>query len=291
MLRKLLDGLFFGAGFGVALFVVWIVGMYYVLPAVMESRFGSGPMGGDEHVVESVPDFDETRGFLGSTGIYSGDFTDDRSGVLAGGPGRIVGSAQANGQPVAGLKLRLALNDSVLSQWAETGADGRYTVDVPLGKYAISGFELDKDSADEVLAGTINHPQTGHFSGAFVVTENEAGRGIDLVFVDPVVKKPHKRTYSAEEAVVLEWEPYPDAFEYSVQLSEKSEPRSWKDEALFPWHAMPVLREPRIDLKAQGVQLKPGRFYVLQVYARDRLDRTLSETARMHADYDFEVVE
>lgn len=291
MLRKLLEGLVFGTGFGIALFAVWLIGMYYVLPAVMESRFGSGPMGGGEHVVESVPDFDERGRFLGSTGSYSGDFTDNRSDVLTDGPGRIIGSAQVNGKPAGGLKLRLALNGRVLSQWGVTGADGRYTVSVPYGKYAINGYELDSGSANKVLAGTINHPQRQHFSGAFEVTENEDGRGLDLAFVDPIVKKPHKKKYSAQEGVVLEWESYPDAVKYSVQLSEKTAPHSWKEEALFPWRDMPVLTEPRIDLKARGVQLKPGRFYVLHVHARDRLDMTISETARMHPDYDFEVVE
>ena len=38
MLKKFLDGLIFGAGFGIAFVAVWIVSMSYIFPTVMESK-------------------------------------------------------------------------------------------------------------------------------------------------------------------------------------------------------------------------------------------------------------
>jgi hypothetical protein len=39
LLKKFLHGLVFGSGFGVAFVAIWIVGIWYVIPRVMETKF------------------------------------------------------------------------------------------------------------------------------------------------------------------------------------------------------------------------------------------------------------
>ena len=289
MLRKFLNGLVTGAGFGIAFFAVCVVGIYYVLPRIAVSQFASGSMNLDEREIGIVPAVSEPKRFLGSSGSYGGDFRHNKSGVLAGGPGKIVGSATANGTPAEGLKLRLALNGSVMSQWTATDASGSYVVSVPFGKYIIDGYELDTGTANERLPNLIDHPQRSHSSGPFDVTEQDEGRGLDFKFVGPVIKKLEKTKYRMDEPVVLEWEP--GATGYSVQIYEKADPYEWSNETVFPWSHRPKVSDASFDLTAQEVQLKPGHFYVLELYASDAQNRLLSETARMHSGYDFEVVD
>ena len=95
-----------------------------------------------EEDVHFPPEISRSNKFLGATGFYSGDFSRGSSGVLSSGPGQIIGAAMVDGEPLEGLRLRLALNGSVMSQWATTGAAGRYEIGVPFGGYRIDGFEL-----------------------------------------------------------------------------------------------------------------------------------------------------
>lgn len=291
MLKKFLNGLAFGAGFGIAFVAVWLAGFYYVVPTVLESRFGSGIMEHSETEVDAAPPAAARGRFLGSTATYSAGFRDNKTGVLAAGPGRIVGDVRAGDAPVAGLKLRLALNGSVLSQWATSDDAGRYSIPVPYGTYVIDGFELDPATANRVLANKINHPMRAHSGRNFEVAEGREGRGLEFAFVDPIVKKPGKDRYSAGDEIVLEWAPYPGAAKYFVQIYEKSDPDGWSNDTLFPWSDRPEVTEPRFALKGADVPLKPGFFYQFEVYAGDAQGRMLSETARTYADYDFEIVE
>lgn len=291
MLKKFLGGLVFGAGFGIAFVAVWVASFYFVVPVVLESRFGSGAVDRDETVVDAAPPAEARGRFLGSTASYSGGFMDNKIGVLAAGPGRIVGSVLAGDTPVAGLKLRLALNGSVLSQWATSDGEGRYSIPVPYGTYVIDGFGLDSATANRVLVNKINHPMRAHSGRSFEVAEGRDGRGLEFAFVDPIVKTPGKDRYSATDEIVLEWEPHPGAAKYFVQIYEKPDPDGWSNDTLFPWSGRPEVTEPRFTLNGTDVPLKPGFFYQLEVYAGDAQGRMLSETARTYANYDFEIVE
>lgn len=291
MLKKFINGLVFGAGFGMAFVAVWIIAIYFIFPAFVKGRFESGVVNHSEKEITTVPKVEESKRFLGYPATYSGDFQDNNTGVLSRGPGQIIGSVSSNDGPVEGLRLRLALNGSVMSQWAITGASGKYKINVPYGKYAIDGFELDVSTANRVLANKINYPQNAHSSSTFEVSEKNEGRGLDLKFVDPILKKIDKSKFSTSEAVVLEWEPFPRATEYFVQIYEKTDPYTWSNNALFQWSDRPKLSEARINLKEYGVPLKPGHFYVLEIEASDERHRILSETVRTSSGYDFEVVE
>jgi len=128
MIKKLLNGLVFGTGFGTGF------GIAVVIVIVIYFQFFFEPMKEDKisvtnSVVNIPPSIEDSKRFLGSPAIFSGDF-DNKDGVLSSGPGKIVGKVTKNGDPVPGLRLRLALNNSIMSQWAITDNEGMYEVSV-----------------------------------------------------------------------------------------------------------------------------------------------------------------
>lgn len=290
MWKKLLSGLIFGTGFGIATVCVWVVAVLFVLPSFLENRLGTNEISLSENTIGKVPPIVNKERFLGYPASYLSDF-ERTNGVLASGPGRISGTAMVNGEPVEGLKLQLALNGSVMSQWVSTDVRGRYEISVPYGEYVIQGFQLDQKTADKVLANRINHPQTSVSSQVFEVSESDTGRGPKFRFVDPVVKSISKNKYSLSEEIVLEWQPYPEAEQYSVQIIEKPDPYAWSNKTLFPWSEKPTLSDTAINVNKYDIDLKPGHFYILEVSAEDAQGNPLSETAGRHTGYDFEVVE
>jgi len=288
MLKKLFDGLVFGTGFGIAFAAIWVIAFYFIVPNVVGNQFGSGPI--NEKEVNTAPELNDTGRYLGSSGIYSGNFPTNKNEVLTAGPGRIIGKALANGEPVEGLKLRLALNGSVMSQWATTNSNGQYEVKVPYGKYTVDGFSLDTITANKSLPNKIIHPRRSYTRSAFEVSPENKGNGPDFSFVDPVSKKIINNTYSVTDKVVLEWESYPNSAGYYVQLYEKVDADAWRTETLFDWSDRPKVSDSQIDLKEFDVQLEPGHFYTYEISAFDQDGRIISKSARTHSGYDFKVV-
>lgn len=279
----------FGAGFAIAFIGISYAALCFVFPAMIDTGWIRTSEPEEVHVPPAITHTDR---FLGSGAYYSGDFAHEGNRVLSPGPGRIVGVATVDGKPVADLRLRLALNGDVMSQWATTGADGQYEVSVPCGKYRIDGYDLDSKSADSVLAGKIGHPQNPHSSGKFNVAEDASGRGLNLDFVDPIELEMPKQRYSTDEDVVIRWQPYPGAREYEVQIFEKDDPRGFGGiEPVFPWSDTPVVTEPVINLGEYAVELKAGRYYTVRVEAKAGPWEPLSQTALGSSGFDFEVVE
>lgn len=288
MLKRLVDGLIFGTGFGIAFAIIWIVAINFLLPNVAENTF---KYKSSNSITETttVPRIELPRSFLGSTNITSSGFT--RGGVLASGDGKIIGSAKVNGEPVNGLKLRLALNGSVYSQWVTTDHEGQYVISVPYGDYIIEGFELDYTTANKYLPNKINHPQSPHSSTKFTVSSSSNGRGLNFRFIDPVIKTIKSNKFKKNEEIILEWEQYPGALTYSVQIYEKSDPYAWSNDTLFKWSDKPELLEPRINLNDYDIILTPGKFYTIEVSARNESNGSISESARTHSGYDFEITD
>jgi hypothetical protein len=287
MFKKFIDGLIFGAGFGVAVLTIFLFSIYFILPTVAEKAFNSLETG-NQNPIETVPVIEAPKRYLGSTNITSSGFM--RKGILAIGDGKITGSATANGKPLKGLKLRLALNGSVYSSWATTDLTGKYIVKVPYGEYIIEGFEIDKTKADELLPNMILHPQNPHSSNQFVVNSSLNGRGLNFKFVNPITKKFEKNKFKIDDVIILEWNDYPNAANYFVQIYEKSDPYSWDSVHMFEWSERPELKEPRINLKEYDVKLKPESFYTLYISARDKNNNIISESPRNHSGYDFEII-
>lgn len=289
-------------GFSLVLVLLWPLSLSGVLVCIsfylafLDTILTEGQsityQGGPSTETSTVPAIVQSRKYLGSSNITSSDFSRSGAGVLSLGDGKIVGRAEVNGVAVSGLKLRLALNGSVYSQWATTNSDGQYTINIPYGEYRIDGFELDRATADEYLSNKIESPQlVGHSSSVLTVTPTSAGRGLTFSFVDPIIKTISKKQFENDEKIVLEWEEYPNALTYSVQIYEKVDPYKWSNKRLFEWSNRPELLEPKIDLTEYGVKLTGGKFYLLEISAKDENNRVISESVRRHSGYDFEVLE
>ena len=290
MLKRFLSGLIFGTGFAVAFFAILAAALYFVFPVMIRNGmvFTAGP----EEEVHAPPGITHRKKFLGTSGAYSRGFPSGANRVLSPGPGRIVGLATVDDKPLEGLRLRLALNGSVMSQWATTGADGQYAIGVPYGEYRVDGFSLDTETADSVLAGKIGHPRNPYSGGTFEVAEGVPGDGLNLKFVDPVVLNVQKNRFAASEDIVIRWKPYPGAKEYVVQIYERADPNMFGgNDVVFPWSERPVVNEPMVNLSDYDVDLKAGHYYSVSIEARAEAWLPISRTADRFGGYDFKVVE
>lgn len=288
MLKKFLGGIVFGAGFSIAFIIVVVIYFQFFFKPTFEKHIVSTP---DVNVIGAPPSIQAQRKFLGSQGVFNGDFSRSNE-VLSAGPGEIVGKVMANDKPASGVKLRLALNGSVMSQWTTSGADGTYSISVPYGQYRIDGYELDSYIANSVLAGKISLPHNPYSSKAFVVARDSKGYGLNLGYVDPIELNIPKQKYSLSENIVIGWAPYPGASGYMIQMYEKSDPNEFRgNKTLFDWPNRPKLSGTTFDLKEHGIKLKAGKFYVVEISACDKNEGTISQTADLHTAYDFEVTE
>jgi hypothetical protein len=288
MFRKLLGGMVFGAGFAVAFIVVASLWLNWILPK---------QLGGMGHVVGAPPTATVTTAppitnnhYLGSTGTYTSGFTSDTNVALAAGDGRIFGQVLEGDRPVAGLRLRLALNGSVWSQWATSDAEGRYEVPLPYGEYRLDGWELDKSTADQVLPGRIASPRTGgHPRERLKVGAGKPAEGYVLRFVAPIEKTGPEGEVSAKAKIVATWKPFPGASAYLIQLAEADGPDQFPARDIFSWNDRPRVTEPSFDLTNAG--LRPGHYYFLNITAEDSAGQPISETARNYLYSDFKVTE
>lgn len=288
MAKRFLNGLVFGAGFAVAFIIVLFVLLFIVLPAVSNS--GLFVTRGSTMLFKPPRLVAEKR-FLGAFEVYSSAFSHDYGSVLSTEPGRIVGSASINGEPLSGLLLRLALNGSVMSQWATTDANGRYEIGVPYGTYRIDGYELNRVVTKEILEGKIDHPQNVDTTGPFEVSEEETGQGLNLRFVDPVQLDIPKEKFSADEEIVIAWKAYPGANKYVVQVIEIADAHGiGEDKWLFAGDNSLVVTEPYVKL-SDYIELKPGHYYRVTVDALKDRWPAISNTGSRYRETDFQVVE
>ncbi len=286
MLKKFINGMLFGTGFAVAFIVVLVVYFNFFFVSTVNSTFEK-----KETVISDVPGVPKiSNRFLGSSAVYAGGFLNNNSGVLSTGPGEIKGLVTSNGYPTEGLRLRLALNGKVMSQWATTNSSGEYAISVPYGEYKIDGYELDRKSANEILSGLIDSPMNIHFSGSFTVAKGKQGVGINFRFVDPVIKTINQTTYNVNGPVMISWKPYSGAESYNIQIYEKSSPHEYLGtNTLFAWSGRPKTNETTIDLKTYTQDLKSGYYYSYEISAMDENGQQISESAKSHQGYDFEI--
>ena len=289
MFRKFISGLLFGSGFMVAAIIFYTVWILWIWPLTIKMAFP------DSELVESAPEVEQSsmglsfgkNNYLGIYASYSGDFDGDSSKILASGPGEIVGNATISGNPAAGLKVRLALNGEVMSQWGEVDDEGHYAIKVPYGKYREDGFEIDSESANSVLAGKILHPGIHDYGNVFDVSENSNGKGVDFNFIDPVKVYNDKKSFSNDEDIIIKWEPYPGASEYVVQVSEIDKPYHVKgDSRWFKWRERPKVKDNSIDLRQLGHTVKPGYYYIIEIEALNDKSEVISESPWTRAGYD-----
>lgn len=291
MLKRFVDGLIFGAGFAVAFFLISMILVVWVFPITLGSRY-SGSVVDEAPEVESAfpPEIGDAGAYLGSIASFSGDFDHASNKVLAEGPGVIEGRAEVSGKPATGLRLRLALNGGVKSQWAVVGEHGRYSIPVPYGEYRVDGHELDQGSAGHVLAGKIDDLEHSPSRAEFTVSETSKGVGMDFKFVDPVRLNLAKKQFSVSEAVIIDWHPYPGADYYQIQVRESPKPHSYgKYSNSFEWNDKPTVVGTSADLRKLGVELKAGYYYSVDIEALDGESKVISRTAWNRSGYDFRV--
>lgn len=280
-----------GSGIGgILLFIAAVIGFaYYKFFDPETSSFIPTP---SQDIVSAPPEITEKDRFHGSGGMSSGSFARNKDKVLAEGKGKIIGRITAGKEPVKGLRLRLALNGSVMSQWGVSNSDGKYTIKVPFGKYRIDGYELDYSSAYLALPGKTDNPGNAYSSGTMLVDENKIGRGLDLDFVNPVIKLEPIGEASLSEPIIITWEPYPEAKAYKIQIIEKKNPRDYMDQTrLFEWSDLPIVNEPSFNVAEHGIKLKKDYYYTVEIDALGENKRKISEASSRPGRADFLVIE
>lgn len=230
-----------------------------------------------KHVGVAPAPSEEAR-FLGATGHYTMDPSPARDTVLDAGPGKLAAVVTSNGKPVKGLRLRLLLNGSVMSQWASTDDEGRYAIDVPYGVYRIDGYELDRARADAVLAGKTTNPRSTYARSTTTVDKDKPGRALALQFVDPVRMTAPFGEIAAGTPVIIKWDAYPNAAKYRLNLAEMQDPQSFRGMRHLFEQGGPTVSETSYDLSANGVTLKNGYSYVVDIAALDGEGITIAES-------------
>ena len=208
--------------------------------------------------------------------------------LLDPGDGRIEGAAYVNGVPVKGLRLRLVVNGAAYyTEWATTDELGRYVIRVPTGDYAINGFQLDSDSADDLLGGKINDPSVPCDIEPTKVTPERPGTGFTFRFVDPVALDGVKRRYKLGEEIVFTWAHYPGAAVYRLSMNKRVQ----RGGSAY-WHPVFLMRPwiletdlTRVSLAEEGISLSPATYQV-EIHALNKAGKVISQSLKR----EFEVV-
>lgn len=289
MLKKFFHGLLFGAGFvtgGALLWTVWIV---WIWPTMFSPPSLTGQT--TENVTNQAPPIVERPEFLGSGGRYTGDFQTHRTTTLVGGDATIQGDVSADGKPAKGLRVRLALNGSVLSQWGEVDEHGRYRISVPAGSYRVDGFELDSDSANKALANLIDSPRNGFDQPTFNLGTGGIGEVEALYYVKPVEVTAPIGGLKVTRDTVIRWQPYAGAVKYRIQIEEARTLDNLSNRnALFSWADRPVISATEFQLGEHAGWIQPGIQYTIHIQALTDDGREISESAIKFGKHHFRAI-
>lgn len=213
------------------------------------------------------------RSFLGSFGQYSEAIMSIRSTgmppTIPPGPGEIVGQIVARGAPIEGVKLRLYLNDDSSSALVSSNSEGIYAVRVPYGTYKISGWDLDIQAANNLLAGLISSPDNNIRLLETTASPANPGIGPNLSFDEPVVVLAPTGRVDVSDPVVVEWAQHPRATRYRVNLYEIADPDSIRFTTIYSGSSAPVIKGDSFDFTEYEGVLKDGYYYMVVVDALD----------------------
>ncbi|SHH94337.1 carboxypeptidase-like regulatory domain-containing protein [Ferrimonas marina] len=228
----------------------------------------------------------DAKGFLGAYVQFPGQSYHGKQSV-GSGSAVLQGSARVEGIPQPGLKLRLYLNGSRATEWATTDSQGSYSIPLPAGEYRISGFELARDSADELLLGLI-HKAPYRFNQTFTLADGQTGTGLDFRFVTPVRRTLQQTEYRVDEPIPVQWQAYLGASYYKIQVLEIEDPyEEGGVQRIFPFGDRPRTITTELDLRELYDGFKPGYFYRYVITAFDEQDRPIASSGRKHVDVDF----
>jgi len=222
MLETFLKGLVFGAGFTIALMGVSTVWFLWVMPQFDDMVYSSSYVLDEdvEWVKQSSKDVAGSSDarmvddedvwmpgvFPGASTVRSFDF--QGAETLDSGPGQLVGRVMAEGDPVAGMRFRLALDRHHWSPWTTTDEDGTYLIELPYGAYRVDGYDLDPRGKVRQLGGLVASPSNDFPDEQILVDESGPATGPELVFVSPVELVAPPETMSIDQPLVLAWKPY-----------------------------------------------------------------------------------
>jgi len=250
----------------------------------------------NSETVHGAPPILERKRFLGTQGAYNSEFNPLNSEkVLDRGPGEIVGSITAGGKPVAGVRIKLALNGSVMSQPAKTGSDGKYHVPVPYGAYRIDGYSLEGENLDDLLGGKTDNPKSKSAQlepRPIAVAEGKPGAGLDLDYIDTVRVTGPSGDVSKRKPIVVSWNAYPGAATYRIQLLESKGPGPMQSRrTVFGWRDRPEALGTSLDLTTSNTDLNVGSYYHVYVEALDQSMAVIATTGTDSMATEFHVVE
>ncbi len=285
--KNLAKGLLIGTVIGVVGGMVLILILVFSLLVPWSFERGpeavSGKGEAEEHVIFSVPPIRQR--YLGPHGSVCGASFEGLS-VLAPGDARIEGAAYVNGTPVEGLRLRLVVNAAAYTQWATTDELGRYAIRLPSGDYAINGFQLDSDIANDLIGGKIDDPSMPCDIEPIKVTPERPGTGFTFRFIDPVVLDGVKRRYKSGEEIVFTWVHYPGAAAYRIYLIKRVPDNG-------STRLVPVIERrgfletdlTRVSLAEEGISLSPAD-YQIEIHALNEAGKVISQSLQR----EFEIV-
>ena len=242
--------------------------------------------------ISTPPEISTKPKFLGTPGVYMSGFDYDTKKVLTSGKAKLIGNITSNGNPVNGLKIRLALNGSIYSKWGITDSNGKYEISVPVGSYKVDGYKLDYENANEILEGKTDYPYNPHSTEIIKLEADQKCRVIDLKYVDPVVNISPKGEFSLSKPVNITWDPYLNASYYKVQIVEQKDPRDYRSHTrLFKWDERPIVKEPFLHLYENEINLKKDYFYSIEITALDNDMRMLSKSSSSFDSPNFKVID
>ncbi|WP_303909259.1 hypothetical protein [Thiohalomonas denitrificans] len=168
--------------------------------------------------------------------IYSGHIEDPMVDLPEPpkGKGKLVGRVEYEGRPAAGVVLRLFLNSRFRSARLTTDENGRFTLDVPPGRWEIDALITEswpgRPEEDLIpLTGDERHlgqgdpfdwsPARRASRTVDVPADGQPSDALVLRFRDPVALLwPGREGQTAGENDTLSWLPFPEATQYRVAL-------------------------------------------------------------------------
>lgn len=210
---------------------------------------------------------------------------------LLGGEATLQGTILADGKPATGLRIRLALNGSVLSQWGEVDQRGRYRISVPEGKYRIDGYELDSSSADKVLANLIDSPNNEYDRPTLSLGATAIGEATSLQYVKPVIVESPVGELKISHDTLIRWQAYPGAKQYRIQIEEALTPKNFNNRSmLYSWDERPITNSTEFRLGEGALRVQAGKQYFVHIQALDEEGQVISETALKFGNHHFQAI-
>ncbi|GAA4358435.1 hypothetical protein [Kangiella marina] len=297
MYKKFFEGLLFGAGFTISMLLIWTLYTHYQIERTIRSvnqqledniNSRSEVDISNNRYIQRVEDNDR---FFGSSARYVYPFDSDEAGdtSLPEGPGVLKGLVTTDGEGVSGVRIRLALNQFEYSPWAETSSEGVYEVKLPYGNYNINGYQLGRGNTHRVLSGAINKPGNFFNSKVVQVEKGKPERGLDLAFVSTVKKVLKRKEFERSQDVILEWDKYPGAERYSIEILKNKRQNKIEFEKVLPTHDLDR-NITNISLTDLDLNLEPG-YYVYNIKAFDASGQLISTSGQKYLGFDFRIKE